>query len=285
MVAPIITITSFTRSKIGKVSGVDKAIVTFTTNQHLLEWEARADGSGVGQGLLVGEQKTPIEDGYALKLKNPWNEVLADQPNWNQLGNETFNSISYGSASFEVDDSELTWGDKSYAINVYGKNEFGEWTPFGRVNLLDQNPSFEEGLWSQYSSNGTTKLVTGWNGVGKAARIDVTGTSSGAIGLISSGNFSLTEGDVITISFMARAKYDNFPFNYRYLFSTSSGNKSLGIVYIGLQWKQYQEQYIVPVGESATDYRLMMGLYRGRQGIITGDWVEIDDVSIVKEGG
>lgn len=130
MVAPTIDILSFTRSKIGMVSGYDQSIVTFKTNQDLIEWEARADGSGVGQGLLVGEQRTPLEDGYALKLKNMWNDIITASPNWNQLGSNTYNSISTATASFVIDNEELTSGDKTYKINIYGKNAQSEWTQY-----------------------------------------------------------------------------------------------------------------------------------------------------------
>lgn len=131
MTAPAITIDSVSRQKIGKWAGVDVATVVFSPNQDLMEWEARADGSGVGQGLLVGEQRNPVDDGYALKLKNPWNDTLQEYgTSWKAFGSQTFNSVSYGSASFVVEDEELTYGDKPYKISVYGKNEAGEWTSY-----------------------------------------------------------------------------------------------------------------------------------------------------------
>ncbi|MGP4063101.1 hypothetical protein [Halobacillus sp. H74] len=131
MTAPTITIDSVSRNKIGKVTGLDSSTVTFSTNQDLMEWEARAEGMGVGQGLLVGEQRTALEDGYALKLQNPWNETIQTYGTlWSEMGAATFNSISYGSATFVVDNEELTNGDKTYTINIYGKNEQGEWTAY-----------------------------------------------------------------------------------------------------------------------------------------------------------
>lgn len=70
--------------------------VVFSTNQDLVEWEARADGVGRGQGLLVGEERRKLDDGYALKLKNPWNETTQIYgSSWRTLGRETYNSISY----------------------------------------------------------------------------------------------------------------------------------------------------------------------------------------------
>lgn len=132
MVAPTINIEYVSRDVIGRVSGLDSSLVSFSTNQDLMEWEARAGGQGVGQGLLVGVERQAIEDGYALKLKNPWDETMLNYgPNWNEYGYETFNSVSYGSAVFTVEDEELTAGDRTYQINVYGKNESGEWTSYG----------------------------------------------------------------------------------------------------------------------------------------------------------
>jgi hypothetical protein len=88
---------SVTKSKISSVTGMDVSTVTFQSNQTLQAWEARADGTGHGSGDLVGNGTT-----------------LA--ANTNQ--------------TFDVDHSELTWGDKAYRINVYGQNAAGEWSEY-----------------------------------------------------------------------------------------------------------------------------------------------------------
>lgn len=93
-----ISINNYTRTKISSVSGVDNCTVTFTSNINLQAWEARAGGSGVGQGLLVGSGTTLVAN--------------TDQ-------------------SFVVDDSELTNGDGAYQINIYGQNLDGDWSTYG----------------------------------------------------------------------------------------------------------------------------------------------------------
>lgn len=95
-VKPVITITDCDRTKISRVSGFSRAIVTFHSDTALSEWEARANGgAGHGIGLLVGS-------GGAL---------MADT-----------------SATFDVDDDELTLGDKEYTVTVYGKSAGGVWS-------------------------------------------------------------------------------------------------------------------------------------------------------------
>lgn len=125
MAAPIITIKSYTRARISKKSGYDSSIVVFSTDQDLVQWEARADGAGVGQGLLVGSGGAlPLESDWSSRT-NEYGAYWSDWAfNWNDL-------INYAEASFVVDDEELTFGDKSYRINVYGKNKGGEWSGYG----------------------------------------------------------------------------------------------------------------------------------------------------------
>lgn len=125
MAKPVITIESVTRTKISQKSGVDSSLVVFSTNQDLTEWQARADGKGVGQGLLVGS-------GSSLILEGDWESRTEEfGPNWNQWGVNWNELIHYAEASFIVDDEELTNGDKVYRINIYGKNKSGEWSDYG----------------------------------------------------------------------------------------------------------------------------------------------------------
>lgn len=128
MTAPILTIQSVTRNRISKLSGVNRAIVTFTTNQALTDWEARADGQGVGQGDLVGK---------AENLRQTWQQVNALGLTYAQLNDEnrTWSDINTvlgetNTGTFEVDHDELTWGDRPYRINVYGENKNDEWSSF-----------------------------------------------------------------------------------------------------------------------------------------------------------
>ena len=126
MAGPRITIKSFTRTKISKKSGFDSSMVIFSANQDLVQWEARADGRGVGQGLLVGS-------GVNLFRTMTWESRKETGSSWNAWRNydwETF--IGEVEGSFIVDDEELTNGDKPYQINVYGKNKNGEWNGYGQ---------------------------------------------------------------------------------------------------------------------------------------------------------
>jgi hypothetical protein len=96
--APTITVQSYDKSTISDESGMTMSTVVFKSDQGLTQWEARADGNGQGQGLLVGS-------GGAVTANT---EV-----------------------TFDVDYTELTLGDKTYRINIYGKNASGAWTPYG----------------------------------------------------------------------------------------------------------------------------------------------------------
>lgn len=126
MAAPTITIEQISRNRISRISGVDSSTVSFSTNQDLSQWEARADGQGVGQGLLVGS-------GGPLPLESDWESRMAKYgPSWSDWPINWNDLINYGAASFVVDDEELTNGDKPYQINVYGKNLNGEWNAHGQ---------------------------------------------------------------------------------------------------------------------------------------------------------
>ena len=94
---PIITIQSQDVTKISSVIGYDRCTVTFTSDQALTYWEARATTTqtpGHGVGLLV-ESGTLAEGatGYVY-----------------------------------VDNEELTNGDLNYRISIYGRNSDGIWS-------------------------------------------------------------------------------------------------------------------------------------------------------------
>ena len=126
MAGPTINIKSISRTKISRINGVDSSEIVFTTNQDLTEWQARADGQGVGQGLLVGSGKN-------LFRVTAWSTRIKEASSWNSWRNTDWNSfIGIAEGSFIVDDEELTNGDKPYRINVYGKNKNGEWNAYGQ---------------------------------------------------------------------------------------------------------------------------------------------------------
>ena len=97
--APVLAITSQSANRISTVSGKDYCQITFTASKDLAEWVARADstaaGGGRGSGLLVGS-------GTLL----PAGE----------------------SGAFYVYATQLTSGDRTYTIAVYGCDEEGNWS-------------------------------------------------------------------------------------------------------------------------------------------------------------
>lgn len=95
---PVITIQSQDKNKISSVSGYDRCAVSFTADQALSYWEARATISGVtpahGVGLLVESGTLGSgETGYVY-----------------------------------VDDEELTNGDVEYTVTIFGQNADGVWS-------------------------------------------------------------------------------------------------------------------------------------------------------------
>lgn len=94
---PVITILSQDVTKISSVSGHDRCTVTFTSDQALTYWEARATTTqtpGHGVGLLV-------ESGTLAK----------------------------GATGYVyIDNEELTNGDLNYRITIYGRNSNGIWS-------------------------------------------------------------------------------------------------------------------------------------------------------------
>lgn len=133
MAAPIITISTYSRSRISAKTGANTSLVKFTTNQNLITWEARAGGAAQGQGLLVG----------ASAVLPP---TVAKSPNM-RFGQFGFGRLVYmgqssetqpaivltanAEAAFDVDNTELSQGDQTYRINVYGQNEQKEWSVYG----------------------------------------------------------------------------------------------------------------------------------------------------------
>ena len=96
--APIITIVSQDKTKISGISGYDRCTVTFTADQALSYWEARATTSSQvpshGTGLLV--ESGALDEG--------------------------------ATGYIYVDDEELTNGDLNYRIDIYGQNSDGVWS-------------------------------------------------------------------------------------------------------------------------------------------------------------
>lgn len=90
---PVINLQSESMLAISAISGMNDSQVIFRSSEDCDQWEARADGNGqVGVGLLVGSG----------------------------------GSINAGQdVNFDVDNTELTNGDKVYPIDVFGHNAVG----------------------------------------------------------------------------------------------------------------------------------------------------------------
>lgn len=94
-IPPIISIVDYSTTKLSRVSGKNEISITFSSDKDLSEWEVRADGTGVGSGDLIAS-------GGAVS----------------------------SNVNFTVNGIQLTWGDKIYRINVYGKSTEGVWNSY-----------------------------------------------------------------------------------------------------------------------------------------------------------
>ena len=129
MSAPVISIAQATRSRISKNSGLSISTIEFTSDQDLIAWEARADGSGVGEGLLVGQSESAAAEtviqhifGRLIFGRSIFKKGISVSPPVILTADTV--------ASFEVDASELTNGDKTYRITVYGQNKSRVWSGY-----------------------------------------------------------------------------------------------------------------------------------------------------------
>lgn len=94
-IAPQINIISYTNTKLSNVDGKNSISITFNSNKDLSEWEIRADGNGVGSGDLIAKGGS-----------------LSSNTNYTLYANQ------------------LTWGDRVYRINIYGKSTEGLWNTY-----------------------------------------------------------------------------------------------------------------------------------------------------------
>lgn len=94
-IPPIISIVDYSATKLSRVSGKNEISITFSSDKDLSEWEVRADGTGVGSGDLIAS-------GGAIS----------------------------SNVNFTVNGIQLTWGDRIYRINVYGKSTEGVWNNY-----------------------------------------------------------------------------------------------------------------------------------------------------------
>lgn len=96
---PTITIGTPSRVVISDETGYDQCVCTFTSDQRLVQWEARATRPGIVPGHGVG---LLVESGSALNVG--------------------------ATGTVTIDNEELTQGDGEYTITVYGQNAGGIWS-------------------------------------------------------------------------------------------------------------------------------------------------------------
>lgn len=93
---PVPTITHQSRSRLSRVTSIDRSIVKFTFDQDVAEWRVRTMGTDHETGILA-------DSGGAV---NSGTEISA-----------------------EVDYAEL-YQEGQNRVNIYGKNASGDWTPY-----------------------------------------------------------------------------------------------------------------------------------------------------------
>lgn len=122
---PNITILNKTRTKISDETNYDVCTVTFEVDKDIKIWEARAGGDGHGSGLLVGTNENELF-GFSDQ-----NGVVETSTSEGFGGGIFYPVISSGTdIQFNIDDEELTNGDKEYKINIYAKDLDGLWTEY-----------------------------------------------------------------------------------------------------------------------------------------------------------
>lgn len=106
MSIPVVTLGTQTVKKISDEIGKNQCVCSFTVNQNVYKWEARASKGTSPPALGVG---TLVESGGFL-LANKKAEVV-------------------------IDDDELKSGDGMYTISVYAQNMEGYWSEGTFANI------------------------------------------------------------------------------------------------------------------------------------------------------
>lgn len=117
MTVPTITINSVSKQKISDEPGMDESIVKFESNQTLKAWVAKLGGYSHSTGTVVGQDNNI----YPSSLLYPKTSLYP----------QNYTLSSGVEEEFTVENEEITDGDGTYRINVYGMNEDEEWTSYG----------------------------------------------------------------------------------------------------------------------------------------------------------
>jgi hypothetical protein len=95
-IPPLGTVVTVSRAKISDETGADRALVTFTFDQDITQWEVRVLGAGNGTGTLA-DSGGVVTQGTQITA--------------------------------EIDFTEL-YQEGTNKVNIYGKNSAGLWTPY-----------------------------------------------------------------------------------------------------------------------------------------------------------
>lgn len=114
MTAPLITITSISKTKISDEVGYDRCVVRFAADQKIKDFIAKADGTDHTNGITV-EKSMAV---YPSEILYPSVTLYPVDYNLDEDEQEIL-----------IDNEELGI-DGLYRINIYAMNEAGEWTAY-----------------------------------------------------------------------------------------------------------------------------------------------------------
>lgn len=148
------------------------------------------------------------------------------------------------------------------------------------VNLC-KYPLIEQ-LWTEdwgNNSSGSAEIVEGYKGIGNSIRIHhLTEDTYGRYIHYSEG-FEISQGDVITISFMGRGSKDDLVLTYFYILRQGSlSNKSLPSVKFNTQWEKHTITY--EYNDPETTYATFMVGFSSTNDL---GWVDVTQVQIEKK--
>ena len=135
MAAPLITITSISKTKISDEVGYDRCAVRFAADQKIKDFIVKAGGTDHTNGITVEKSMAlyPSEILYPSATLYPVDYNLdslgAVYPDANLYPGETLYPMDGDEQEIFIDNEELGI-DGLYRINIYAMNEAGEWTAY-----------------------------------------------------------------------------------------------------------------------------------------------------------
>lgn len=129
MTAPIITVLRVTKTRISKKADHNITHVYWSSDQPLAAWEVRIDGVGQGSGTLIdsvsGRLKKQKNILQGMRLAG---RIIAASP----AGSSKEIVLEAGvQERTAIEANDLTSGDRTYRVTIYGQNMAGEWSSYG----------------------------------------------------------------------------------------------------------------------------------------------------------